>query len=379
METRTRLLGRLQKRSQEREAAGMQRRLGSSWGGAFSSNDYLGYAEDQELRTHLLEAVASGLPAGSTGSRLLSGGHPVFAELEHEFACATGAERALFFGSASEANRAAVTTLVGRHDFVVLDELAHASLWDGAVRSGAHRDKFRHNDASDLRRVLRALPATQTRLVLVESVYSMDGDVAPLAELLSVCEEEDALLLVDEAHACGIYGEGRTGLSEGLPRSGALVVTTHGCGKALASAGGVLCAPAQVIDELINSCREFIFTTAPSPLAAYAALEALRLSRRQPERRETLFALSRRLEAGLSELGFHLPSRDTATAILPVLCGGLDTALRLEQRLSEAGFTLRAIRPPTVAVGSERLRLTLRATQSDEEIDMLLETLRASR
>jgi 8-amino-7-oxononanoate synthase len=379
METRIRLLEGLRRHSLEREATGMRRRLGTSWGGAFSSNDYLGYAGDPELHRRLRTALEGGMPAGSTGSRLLSGGHPVFAELEGEFASATGADGALFFGSASEANRAAVTTLVGRHDHVVLDELAHASLWDGALRSGARRDKFRHNDPEDLRRVLRALPTSRIRLVLTESVYSMDGDAAPLADLLAVCDEEDALLLVDEAHACGIYGQARSGLSEGLSRSGALVATTHGCGKALASAGGVLCAPAEVLDELVNTCREFIFTTAPSPLAACAALEALRLSRAQPERRERLFALAKRLETGLRELGFLLPSRVLATAILPVLCGGLKRALRLENSLSEAGYSMRAIRAPTVAAGSERVRLTLRATQDEAEIDALLAVLRASR
>ena len=378
METRSRLLAALQGRQEERLAAGMLRSLGQTWAGPFASNDYLGLAHDGELSQRLVLAVSEGLPTGSTGSRLLSGGHPVFAELENDFAVATGFPGALFFGSASEANRAAVTTLAGRHDVVVLDELAHASLWDGALHSGARRERFRHNDPEHLREVLRGLPATKVRLVLTESVYSMDGDVAPLAELLQVCEEEDALLLVDEAHAAGIYGIKRTGLSEQLPKGGALVATVHGCGKALGSSGGILCAPQEVLDEIVNTCREFIFTTAPSPLTAFAARQGWHLARTQDWRRTELFALARRLQDGLEELGFAVPPRRVPTAILPILGGGLEATLVLGRKLSERGFPLRAVRAPTVPVGSERLRLTLNATQGPEEIEALLEALRQS-
>jgi len=378
METRSRLLAALQGRREERLAAGMLRSLGQTWAGPFASNDYLGLAQDGELSQRLVLAISEGLPTGSTGSRLLSGGHPVFAELEKDFAAATGFSGALFFASASEANRAAVTTLVGRHDAVVLDELAHASLWDGALHSLARRERFRHNDPEHLREVLRGLPATKVRLVLTESVYSMDGDVAPLSEILQVCEEEDALLLVDEAHAAGIYGIKRTGLAEQLPKSGALVATVHGCGKALGSAGGILCAPSEVIGEIVNSCREFIFTTAPSPLSAYAARQAWHLARTQDWRRTQLFALATRLQSGLEELGLAVPPRRVPTAILPILCPGLEATLALGQKLSDHGFPLRAIRAPTVPAGRERLRLTLNATQEMEEIERLLEALEQS-
>lgn len=376
MTVRDRLETALEERRRKRELDGMVRTLGRDWSADFCHNDYLGLARDPDLRKRLELAVAGGLGAGSTGSRLLSGGHPVFRELEEEFARAAGTPAALFFASASEANRAAVTTLVSRHDVVILDELCHASLWDGAFHSGARRLRFAHNDPQELRRALREAPASKVRLVLVESIYSMDGDAAPLADLLRVCEEEDALLLVDEAHGAGLYGANRTGLSEGLPRSGALVATTHGCGKALGSAGGVLCASEAVVTEIVNSCREFIFTTAPSPLAAWASLEGLRTSRREPWRVEALLSLSRRCEEGLREAGFALPERSVPTAIFPLLCGGLGAAETLRQDLSNAGYALRVIRPPTVAPGTERLRLTLCATLASERLEGLLAFLR---
>ncbi|MEN9355014.1 MAG: biotin synthase BioB [Fibrobacterota bacterium] len=375
MTVRLQLEAVLEERHHKRELAGMARTLKTDWAGDFSHNDYLGLARDPAMRKRLGDAVGAGLVAGSTGSRLLSGGHPVFRKLEEEFASATGTEAALFFASASEANRAAVTTLVSRHDVVVLDELAHASLWDGALHSGAKRLRFAHNDPDSLRRTLREAPASKVRLVLVESVYSMDGDAAPLVDLLRVCEEEDALLLVDEAHGTGIYGANRTGLSEGLPRSGALVATVHGCGKALGSAGGVLCAPRSVVTEIVNSCREFIFTTAPSPLAAWASLEGLLTSRREPWRVERLFSLAHRLDAGLRAMGFAQPPSMVPTAIFPLLCHGLEPALALRQKMSKSGFELSVIRSPTVAEGTERLRLTLCATLEDSTLDGLLAAL----
>lgn len=376
MELRARLDDLWSVRSSERVDKGMQRALGRLWAGEFAHNDYLGLAQDSALRQRLARAVEGGLGAGSTGSRLLSGGHPVFEELEAEFSRAVGSEGALYFASASEANRAAVTALLSRHDVAVLDELAHASLWDGALHSGARRLRFSHNDPDDLRRALREAPSTKVRLVLVESVYSMDGDVAPLSELLRVCEEEGALLLVDEAHGAGLYGERRTGLSEGLPRSGALIASTHGCGKALGAAGGILCAPTGLLTEIVNSCREFIFTTAPSPLAAWAALEGWRTAQRESWRVEALFALSRRCEAGLRDAGFPIAPREVPTAIFPLHCGGLEQAAHLAQELSEAGFPLRIIRPPTVAPGTERLRLTLCATLPEARLEALLGFLR---
>lgn len=376
MELRARLDDLWSNRSSERTGKGMQRTLGRLWAGEFAHNDYLGLAQDPALRLRLARAVEGGLGAGSTGSRLLSGGHPVFEELETEFARAVGSEGALYFASASEANRAVVTALLTRHDVAVLDELAHASLWDGALHSGARRLRFSHNDPDDLRRTLREAPASKVRLVLVESVYSMDGDVAPLSDLLRVCEEEGALLLVDEAHGVGLYGDRRTGLSEGLPRSGALIASTHGCGKALGASGGILCAPTGLLTEIVNSCREFIFTTAPSPLAAWAALEGWRTAQRETWRVESLFSLSRRCEAGLREAGFVLVPRTVPTAIFPLLCGGLEKAARLGQELSEAGFPVRVIRPPTVAVGTERLRLTLCATLAQERLEGLIDFLK---
>jgi len=357
-------------------AEGRFRALGQGQDASFCHNDYLGLRRDPRLILALHEALEANLPTTASGSRLLSGNLDRFERFENEFAGAAGFPRALLFGSASEANRAVISALAGRHDTVFHDELAHASLIDGILQSGAMRKRFRHNDPEDLRAQIRNHPAKGIRLVVTESVFSMDGDCAPLIELLEVCNEEAAMLLVDEAHAVGLFGNRRTGLSEGLPKNGALVATTHGFGKALASSGGILCTAPEVVDAIVNTSRAFIFTTAPSPLAVVAAEAAWGIAQTDTPRQEALRRLCNVMQNGLNALGWDVPGRGQ-TPIFPLLCGGLDPAVRLSKSLHSSGIPLGPIRPPTVPEGSERLRATVSADLSDADITHFLEILHA--
>lgn len=353
---------------------GQERTFGTHPESRFGHNDYLGLRRDPRLVAALIQALGEGLPTTSSGSRLLSGNLPLFSDFEREFAQLAGMPSAFLFSSASEANRTIIQTLVDRRCTVIHDALAHASLIDGIVHSGAKRRKFLHNSPEDLRKQLASC-TDSIRLVVTESVFSMDGDVAPLADILKVCEQEGALLLVDEAHAVGLFGPNRTGLCESLPRSPALIATTHGFGKALASAGGMLCTVPEVIERITNRSRAVIFTTAPSPLAVRTAFSAWRISREDSALHSRRSSLCSQFHSGLCQLGWDLPPRTVQTPIFPLLTKGLAPALSLSERLASHGIFLRPIRPPTVAAGTERLRATISADLNPSDLGEFLEVL----
>lgn len=355
-------------------AEGRFRTLGSGGDAKFCHNDYLGLRRDERIRESMVQALRDGLPTTSSGSRLLSGNLAIFEEFEHAFARAAGFPSALLFSSASEANRVVISALVGRHDAVVHDALAHASLIDGIQGSQARRLKFEHNDLDDLRAQLASLDGHGVRLVVTESVFSMDGDLAPLEGILAVCEEFGAVLLVDEAHAVGLAGVQKTGWCEGLANRRSLVATTHGFGKALASSGGILCTLPEVIERIVNTSRPFIFTTAPSPIAALVAQEAWNLAKSDSALHARLGDLCHQMEQGLHRMGWH-SAKAPSTPIFPLLCGGLEKASKLAQRLEQQGIPLRPIRPPTVPPGTERLRATLSADLTSADIGSFLEIL----
>lgn len=362
---------------EERKSRGLHRTLGRHPESRFGHNDYLGLRRDPRILAGLSKALEEGVPVTSSGSRLLSGNLGLFRGFELEFARATGFPEALLFASASEANRAIVCALADRHDVVLHDELAHASLIDGILHSGAKRRKFKHNHPEDLRAQLK-ISGGQVRVVVTESVFSMDGDLAPLAELHQVCKEEGALLVVDEAHAAGLFGPAKTGLGEGIPKDSTFVASTHGFGKAFASAGGILCTQPQVIESIVNTSRAFIFTTAPSPLAIQVAEMAWRISQTDRARHQHLAQLCKQFESGLRARGWSLPTRLTQTPIFPLLCGGLIASVQLSDALKERGIFLRPIRPPTVPAGTERLRVTVTADLHTSDIDDFLGALRES-
>jgi 8-amino-7-oxononanoate synthase len=337
---------------------GRLRALRGQSGIDFSSNDYLGLAESEELKKAAVDALARGVPIGSGGSRLLRGNHPEHEALESEAAAYFGAGSALYFGGGYVANFAIFSTLPQRGDLVVHDELIHASVHEGVRRGRAESIGVPHNniDAFDAAIVRwRAAGGKGRPWLSVESLYSMDGDSPNLTELFAVADRHDAMVVIDEAHATGVLGPQGRGLAapfEGRDN----VITLHTCGKALGTVGGFILAPKIIRDFLINRSRPFIFATAPSPLIAAITRAALEISRTNPERRERLACL---VQFAGSELRRCCHVEPSGSQILPVIIGADQAAVTVAASLQRKGFDIRAIRPPTVPEGTARLRIAL--------------------
>jgi 8-amino-7-oxononanoate synthase len=340
------------------EAQHRRRRLMSRGGADFSSNDYLGLSQSEELRQIALDALHRGVALGSGGSRLLRGNDPEHEALEAEAATFFGSESALYFSGGFTANAALFSTLPQRGDLVAYDTLIHASAHDGMRSGRADRVAFAHNDAQaaeDAIRTWRRAGGKGRVWIAVESLYSMDGDLAPLADLATVADRYDAFLLIDEAHSTGVAGPDGRGLSSQLEGRDN-VVKLHTCGKALGLQGGLLCGPSVLRDFIVNYCRPFIFATAPSPLMAAMVRGVLGLLRDQPERRERL----RNLVTLVSrEVGARWGVTPSNSQIQPVMVGSNRRAMVIAAALQERGFDIRGIRPPTVAEGTARLRVAL--------------------
>lgn len=359
-------------------AMGRLRRLAGAGGVDFASNDYLGLASSPRLRDAVAQALDRGVPVGSGGSRLLRGNHPEHEALEAEAAAFFGSESALFFSSGYAANAALFATLPQRGDLVVHDALIHASAHEGMRLGRAEVAAAAHNAVGDFEDAIvrwRRAGGAGRAWLAVESLYSMDGDRAPLAALAALAETHDAFLLIDEAHATGVFGSGGRGLAEGLDGA-ENVVTLRTCGKALGCEGALLCGPRTVREFLVNRGRGFIFSTAPSPLMANAVREALRIIADEPERRERLWASVAAAERALARCGVSA----TGSQILPLVLGDEQRTMRVAAAVQTAGFDVRGIRPPTVPAGSSRLRIsvTLNASLADVEGlgDALAEALR---
>ncbi|WP_027155471.1 8-amino-7-oxononanoate synthase [Mesorhizobium sp. WSM2561] len=351
------------------------RTLSTRSGLDFASNDYLGLARSRRMAQALAAALAAGTPVGATGSRLLRGNTPEHEALEAKAADFFGAERALFFGSGYVANFAVLTTLPQKGDLIVLDELNHASAHEGAQAGRAEVMEATHNDAdavNDAIRAWRAKGGSGRVWIVVESLYSMDGDRAPLGELIEVADRHDAFLFADEAHATGVYGPGGRGLAHHLEgRDNVLVL--HTCGKALGGSGALVTAPAVLCDYLVNRCRPFIYATAPSPLMAVAAATALAIVADEPERRERLASLV--ALAGKRAEALGLPA--SGSQILPVIVGDNARAMALAEALQARGFDVRGIRPPTVPEGTARLRISLTLNVGEADVSALFDALAA--
>lgn len=319
----------------------------------FTSNDYLGMASHPALRSAAITALQNGMDIGAAGSRLLRGHTNAHENLETFAATHFAAPRTLFFASGFQANYALLTTLPSRQDVIMYDSLIHASMRDGIHATSARSHKFPHNNLSALEDSLKKY-AGQTIWIAIESLYSMDGDTAPIDEIYALAEKYNAYLLIDEAHSTGIYGEQGKGLCWPLIQKHgyARLVTLHTCGKALGVAGGLVCANENIIDLLINRARGFIYSTAPMPLQAFLVQQSLEIIA-GPEgdaRRAKLYALC---AVGQNLFG------GSGTPIIPIILGTEERALKVAAGLQSQGFDIRAIRPPTVAEGSARLRLSL--------------------
>lgn len=357
-------------------AADRRRTLTPRTGIDFASNDYLALAGSYALNEALTQGLRRGLPAGSGGSRLLRGNHPEHEALETHAARHYGSETALFFPTGFAANAALFATLPQRGDLVVHDEFIHASAHDGMKLGRAGTVAARHNDAQsfdDLIARWRRGGGAGTPWIAAESLYSMDGDRAPLADLAAVADRHDAVLVIDEAHATGVYGPAGQGLAHDLAGRENLI-TLHTCGKALGAEGALLCAPAIVRDFVVNRGRPFIFSTAPSPLMAWLVHQTLEIVANEPERAARLHGLVRHTETRLAKLG--LPA--SGSQIFPVVIGDNARTMRIAAALQADGFDIRGIRPPTVAPGTARLRIAITLNVGEREIDAMTERLSAA-
>lgn len=345
----------------------------------FASNDYLALAGAPELAEIAREALARGAPVGAGGSRLLRGNHPEHEALEEEAATYFGSESALFFGAGFSANEALIATLPQRDDLILYDQLVHASAHDGMRLSRAPRRAFSHNDLDaleDALRVWRRNGATGRPWVVVESLYSMDGDFAPIDDIVALASHYDGFAIIDEAHATGVYGPGGRGRAAAFEARDN-IITIHTCGKALGVSGALVCLAKPLRDFLVNRGRNFIFSTAPSPLIAACVRGALRLIACADDRRAELTA---RVDLAGKELRARCGIAPSGSQIQPIIVGADGRALALAERMRQRGYDIRAIRPPTVPEGAARLRLSLTLhaseTQTARMISDLSEALR---
>ncbi|MBL8367314.1 MAG: 8-amino-7-oxononanoate synthase [Candidatus Accumulibacter sp.] len=340
---------------------------------SFCSNDYLGLANDPAL----IEAASAGARTwgvGSGASHLVSGHLTPHAALEQELADFTGFARALLFSTGYMANLGIVPALVGRKDAVFADRLNHASLIDAVQLSRADSQRYAHGDLAALERLLAASPARR-KLILSDAVFSMDGDLAPLPGLLELAERFDAWLVIDDAHGFGVLGaQGRGSIAHFQLPAARRLLYMGTFGKAAGAAGAFVAGDTTVIDWLEQRARTYIFTTAASPAIACALLASLELIASGDARRSRLWQLIAQLRDGLAGTRWRLlPS---PTAIQPVLIGDNHETLRVAGALYERGLWVPAIRPPTVAAGTARLRVSLTASHSDEQVALLVDALR---
>lgn len=334
---------------------------------SFSCNDYLNLSHHPAVKAAAAEAALEH-GAGAGASRLISGDHPLMSALEEKLARLKGSEAACVFGSGYLANSGIIPTLVGPGDLVLIDELAHSCLWAGAQLSRAETAPFRHNDVEHLAELLAARRAEAGRVIVAtDGVFSMDGDIAPIAELSALCRAHDAWLIVDDAHGLGVIGEGRG--------------SVHACGdpevplqmgtlsKAVGGYGGYVCADRPVVELLKTRARTFVYSTGLPPASAAAAIAALDLIAADPALTAKPVANARLFTrlAGLPE---------AQTPIVPVIVGGADPAMAAARRLEEAGFLAVAIRPPTVPAGAARLRLAFTAGHAEADIARLAACIR---
>ena len=357
------------------ERRGRLRSLTPRAGRDFASNDYLGLAGDPIIGQAVADAVARGVPVGSGGSRLLRGNAPEHEGLEAKAADFFRTQAALFMANGFAANLALFSTLPQRGDLIVADELIHASVHDGLRMSKAVAVFARHNDVQSFADLIAAwrLEGGKGRVwIAVETLYSMDGDMAPLSDLAALAAKHDAMLILDEAHGTGVFGPSGRGLSSGLDGLHN-VVTLHTCGKAMGVEGALICGPRILVDYLINRARAFIFSTAPSPLMAVAASAALDRIKQAGDLRERLKTLMVDASENIcAPLGLPAPR----SQIVPVILGEDRRAMAAAAVLQQAGFDVRGIRPPTVPPGTSRLRISLTLNVGRADIAALGETLR---
>ena len=344
----------------------------------FGSNDYLGFATDAKLREAMLEAVRD-VALSSSASRLLPGNHGEHLAAEKYFANFIGSESALLFNSGYDANHALLTTLPTRHDLILYDERSHACIYDGIRASHAQSQRFKHNSAEDIRNlILKQKDKSQTSqlFIVLESVYSMDGDIANLREISYIANEFSAILITDEAHATGVLGNRGDGLVNQTIGRNESTITMHTCGKALGASGAFVATSKIVTDYLINKARAFIFTTALPPIVPLQIINSIkRLETEGASLVATLRERSDFVRDKLQKSLTHWAVPDGITPIIPIIIGADGDALQASRWFEELGFIIPAVRPPSVPEGSSRLRLNVSLRNSDDELRRVVDAI----
>lgn len=354
----------LRAQAQEWAEAGLRRELFAPDGVDFTTNDYLGLAGDDRVAAAVREALDAG-SIGLPASRLLRGNSPLHEAAEREAAHWMGTEAALLFPSGFQANQALLTTFAETDDVLFSDSLNHASIIDGMRLSHAKVVVFPHHDMKALANALAGAASARRRLIMVEDLYSMDGDLAPLSELLELCERFNAYLMLDMAHSAGLFEE----RVADHPRLLARMFTG---GKALGLAGAFVCGSQEVIDTLINRARSFVFTTAVPPMLAAGLRRAIQLAVGEEERKSTVLQRAEQLRSLLHAGGVEVRGE---SPIVPVIIGGSERTMVVAAKMRSAGFDVRGVRPPTVPAGTSRLRIVVHANHTKEQIDSLASAL----
>jgi len=334
-----------------------------------SSNNYLGLTDHPDVKDAALKALAR-WGTGSGGSRLISGNFFLYKELEDKIAQFKNAEEVIVFSSGYLTNIGTISSLVGPEDAVISDELNHASIIDGCRLSRARVVIFGHKDMLQLEKALNETQDCRRRLVITDGVFSMDGDLAPLPEIVALAEKNDAFVMVDDAHATGILGSQGTGTVEHFNLEGKVAVQVGTLSKALASCGGYVTGKSDLINYLRNKARSFIYSTGLPPAAVGAAIAAIDLIREKPEIRARLFDNANFLREGLTRLGFTILTMESQ--IIPILIGDDGLTMAMDKALFERGVFVTGIRPPSVPPGTSRLRVSVMATHTREDLEEVL-------
>jgi len=334
-----------------------------------SSNNYLGLTDHQQVKDAALKAVVR-WGTGSGGSRLISGNFILYKELEEKIAQFKNTEEVIVFSSGYLTNIGTISSLVGPEDAVISDELNHASIIDGCRLSRSRVLIFNHKDMQQLERALNETQDCRRRLVITDGVFSMDGDLAPLPEIVALAEKYNAFVMVDDAHATGVFGSRGTGTVEHFNLEGKVAVQVGTLSKALASCGGYVTGKSDLINFLRNKARSFIYSTGLPPAAVGAAIAAVDIIREEPEIRARLFDNATFLREGLARLGFTILTRESQ--IIPILAGDDSLTMAMDKALFERGIFVTGIRPPSVPPGTSRLRVSVMATHTREDLEEVL-------
>ena len=337
-----------------------------------SSNNYLGLAAHPEVKKAAITAVNK-YGVGGTSSRLVAGTLDIHKELEEKLANLKKTESVIVFPSGFQTNAGIIAALIGAGDCIIMDRLNHASLWDAAKLAGARVFVYPHKDMSGLEKVLKRVISYKRKLVVTDSVFSMDGDIAPLKGIIFLAKKHGAITMIDEAHSTGVLGENGRGLAEYAGVEGGVDIIMGTLSKALGSQGGFVCGSRELIEYLVNKSRAFIYTTSLAPAMAAAALKAIEIVQREPGRRIKLKELSNDIRQSLNKLG--IDTAGSETQIIPAVFGSLERTIELSKKLFAAGIFAPAIRPPTVPEDECRLRFSLTSEHTKEDIGKLLDTL----